>query len=77
MHMHPSQLEQLEERARGASMSLGNFVSALLFSDEPDTCRHGVPLKSRPPCVRCHDVELGPIHDLVFVDSVRAKRSAS
>lgn len=77
MHMHPSQLEDLEERARGASMSLGNFVSALLFNDEPETCRHGVPLDSRPPCLRCHDVDVGPIHDLVFVDANRPRRSRS
>lgn len=55
MHMHPTQLDSLERRARDASMSLGNFVSALLFNDEPDTCRHGVPLRSKPACVRCQD----------------------
>jgi len=56
--MHPRQLAELERRARDSSMGLGPYLSAVLFSLEWDrTCQHGVPIDSRPACVRC---ELAP-----------------
>lgn len=56
VNMHPEQLRALERRAKAASMTLAEFVSALLFDDAPDTdCPHGVPLgaEGAGACVRC------------------------
>jgi len=57
VNMHPSQLASLERRAVRASMTLAEFVSALLFGDEEtaDACPHGVALEAvgAGACVRC------------------------